>query len=59
MQYIKEHIGLFFIVAGVLLLAGLHLFHFTFVNALLLLPLGLILGGIVVQVWVQKRQSDY
>lgn len=59
MKYLKSYVGLVLIAIGVLFLAGLHLFHFTFVNTLLLIPLCLIVAGIVIHVWILKRQSRY
>ena len=44
---------------GTVLLVVLHVLNLTFVNALLFVPLLLILAGIVVHVYMQKRQSRY
>lgn len=44
---------------GTVLLAVLHVLNLTFVNALLFLPLLLILVGIIIHVYMQKRQSRY
>ena len=49
--------GLIFL--GVALLVVLHLLHFTFINTLLLVPLFLILIGIILHVWMMKRDSVY
>ena len=46
-------------VAGVALLVGLHWYHFTFVNLLLLVPLALILTGVLLHTWAMKRDSTY
>ncbi len=44
---------------GTVLLAVLHVLNLTFVNALLFLPLLLIMAGIIIHVYMQKRQSRY
>ena len=49
--------GLMFV--GVVLLVALHLLHLTFVNMLLLIPLGLILLGLVLHVLAIKHESRY
>ncbi len=59
MKFLRKYGGFALIAIGVLLLVGLHLAHFTIVNALLLLPLGLILVGVVLYVRVMKRDSRY
>ncbi|MBQ9668456.1 MAG: hypothetical protein IJV45_06935 [Prevotella sp.] len=59
MKFLRKYGGLALIIIGVLLLTGLHLAHFTVVNALLLIPLGLILTGVVLHVWMMKRDSRY
>jgi len=45
--------------AGVLILAVLHAVHFTIINALLIIPLLLIIGGIIWHVYWLKKQSPY
>ncbi|MBR4898889.1 MAG: hypothetical protein IKZ48_08905 [Prevotella sp.] len=45
--------------AGVLMLAVLHLVHYTFINALLIIPLMFIIGGIIWHVYCLKKQSPY
>lgn len=59
MKFILKYSGLALILLGVLLLAALHLLHFTFVNVVLLTPFFIILAGVVLQVWMMKRESRY
>ena len=37
----------------------LHLLRFTFINSLLLAPLFLIIAGIILHVYLLKKQSNY
>lgn len=57
--YMKKRLGLVLIVVGVLLLAGLKLAHLSFVNVLLLVPLLVIIIGVALHVWAQKKESAY
>ena len=59
MNFIRKRLGLGLVILGVALLVVLHLLHFTFVNMLLLVPLFLILAGIILHVWMMKRDSLY
>ena len=59
MKFILKYSGLALILLGVLLLAALYLLHFTFVNVVLLTPFFIILAGVVLQVWMMKRESRY
>ena len=59
MIFTLKNLALALILLGVLFLAAQHFLHFTFVNALLLVPLFLIVAGIVIFVWGQKRESKY
>jgi hypothetical protein len=59
MKFILKYSGLALILLGVLLLVTLHLLHFTFVNVVLLTPFFIILAGVVLQVWMMKRESRY
>ena len=46
-------------IVGVALLTTLHVLHLTFVNMLLLIPLGLILVGLFLHVRAIKKESRY
>ena len=59
MFFTLKRLGLGLVFLGVALLAALYFFHFTFVNVLLLSCLGVVLAGVVVYVWGQKRESPY
>ena len=59
MKRLKNALGLMLMVLGTVLLAILHVLNLTFVNALLFLPLLLILVGIIIHVYMQKRESRY
>ena len=59
MKFILKYSGLALIFLGVSLLVTLHLLHFTFVNFVLLTPFVIILVGVVLQVWMMKRESRY
>jgi len=59
MKFLQKYIGIALIVVGSLMLILLQVCHFTFVNALLLLPLGFIIAGVVIHVWMIKRESRY
>ena len=59
MKRLKNALGLMLMALGTVLLAVLHVLNLTFVNALLFLPLLLILVGIIIHVYMQKRQSRY
>ena len=59
MKFFKNYGGIMLISAGVLILAVLHAVHFTIINALLILPLLLIIGGIIWHVYWLKKQSPY
>ena len=59
MKSALKYSGLALILLGVLLLVTLHLLHFTFINFLLLTPFVMILAGVVLQVWMMKRESKY
>ncbi len=56
---VRKYIGIGLILVGVMALAVQHFLHFTVVNALLTIPLCLIIAGIVVYVWGLKRDSRY
>ena len=59
MKFLKNYGGICLIFIGVLMLVVLHLLHFTFVNALLYIPLLCIVGGVVYHVYRLKKQSKY
>jgi hypothetical protein len=59
MNFLKNYGGIVLIFLGAAMLVVLCLIHFTMVNALLLLPLLLIVAGIVWHVLRLKRQSNY
>ena len=59
MKRLKNALGLMLMALGTVLLAVLHVLNLAFVNALLFLPLLLILTGIIIHVYMQKRQSRY
>jgi Ca2+/Na+ antiporter len=59
MKFLKNYGGIVLIFMGVLMLTVLHLVHFTFINALLIVPLLMIIAGVVFHVYRQKRQSAY
>ena len=59
MKKARKSIGLALILIGIALLAVQYLLHFTFVNALLILPLCLIIVGLGIHVWMMKRESPY
>ena len=59
MIYFKKYIGTSIILLGVILLITLHLLHFTIVNTLLFIPLGCIILGIIIHVWMMKRENLY
>ena len=54
-----RYIGITFICLGVAVLTLLHVYGLTFSNRLLLIPLALIFLGLVIHVWVQKKESKY
>lgn len=56
---IGSFVGLAFMSLGVAMLVMLHLFGLTFSNRLLLISIGLVLLGLVLHVWAQKRKSRY
>ena len=55
----KRYLGLILMAIGVVSLTLLQVFHLTFLNVLLLLSLALVAVGLVVHVWLLKRQSNY
>ena len=55
----RKYIGLALMILGTALLVGLHLYHFTFINKLLLVPLLLILAGLLLHVRAIKKESAY
>ena len=59
MKRLKNTLGLMLMALGTVLLAVLHVLNLTFLNALLFLPLLLIMAGIIIHVYMQKRQSRY
>jgi len=59
MKKITDYIGIALISIGVLTLTGLHISGVTFINWLLAIPLLLILTGVVLHVWQQKRKGCY
>ena len=59
MKFLVKHIGLGLIALGFLFLAALHLLHLNFINWLLLAALAIIVLGLVVHVWLLKRESRY
>ena len=59
MKFLVKYIGLGLIALGFLFLAALHLLHLNFINWLLLTALGIIIAGLVVHVWLLKRESRY
>ena len=54
-----KYTGLFLVVIGVLALIVLHFIHVTFINALLVPPLLIIIIGVMLHVWLLKRESRY
>jgi len=59
MFFTLKRLGLGLIFLGVALLAALYCLHLTVVNAILLSCFCIILIGVVVYVWGQKRESRY
>ncbi|MBR1414561.1 MAG: hypothetical protein IJ570_01695 [Prevotella sp.] len=57
MIWLKKHIGLGLMALGTALLVALHLLRLTFVNALLFLPLVLVVLGLVLHVHAMKREG--
>ena len=45
------------IFVGIVLMTVLHIVHLTFINWLLFIPLLLIVGGVVLHVWQEKKAS--
>lgn len=54
-----RYIGLTYICLGVVMLVVLHVNGLTFSNRLLLIAIGLVLVGVVIHVWAQKKESRY
>ena len=54
-----KYLGICLIVAGVLMLLALYFFHFTFVSQLLYTAFFIIIIGVVLHVWMLKRESAY
>jgi len=52
-------LGFCLVFLGVLALLALQLLHFTMVNALLMPPFFIIIIGVGLYVWGQKRESAY
>lgn len=59
MKSFLKYLGLALILLGTAAFVALHVFHITFVNKLMTVPLVLILGGTVLFVWMLKKQSSY
>lgn len=59
MKFLKKYIGWSLIVLGILLLVTLQLLHLNFINAPLFIALGIIILGLILHVWSQKRESRY
>ena len=59
MFFTLKRFGLALVLLGVALLAVIYFLRYTFVNALLVTPLCIIIGGIALYVWGQKRTSQY
>ena len=59
MKRLKNALGLMLMALGTVLLAVLHLLNLTSFNILLFVPLLLIVAGVVIHVYMQKRQSRY
>ena len=59
MKKIGKYIGIAFMMLGTAMLVLLHIFHFTFINMLLIVPLLLILTGLVLHVRAIKKESAY
>lgn len=59
MKRLKNALGLMLMALGTVLLAVLHLLNLTSFNVLLFVPLLLIVAGVVIHVYMQKRQSRY
>jgi len=59
MIFTLQRLGLALVLIGVVVLASLYFLRFTFVNALLIAPLCIIIAGLTVYVWGQKRTSRY
>ena len=54
-----KRIGIGLLIIGIAALFSLAMFHFTFLNAPLLLALLAIVLGAVLMVWGTKRESPY
>ena len=59
MFFTLKHFGIGLIFLGVSLLAMLYFLHYTLVNALLVVPLCMVICGLAIFVWGQKRESSY
>jgi len=57
--YMKKFAGIALVVFGVLMLIVINLVHLTFLNILQLVPLIIIIIGVVVHVWLLKKESSY
>jgi Kef-type K+ transport system membrane component KefB len=54
-----KYLGYSLVLLGCLGLILLYLMHLAFVNSLLIASLLIIITGVVVQVWKEKRESNY
>ena len=59
MKFFFKYGGLALILLGVLLFATLQLLHFTFVNFVTFIPFVIVIMGVSLHVWGQKRESRY
>ena len=59
MKSFLKYLGLALIFLGTAAFVALHVFHITFVNKLMAIPMILILVGTILFVWMMKRQSSY
>jgi uncharacterized membrane protein len=57
MKLLNKYAGLILILAGVMLMVLLHFLHITFLNWLLFIPLLLVIAGVVLHVWREKKET--
>jgi hypothetical protein len=54
-----KYAGFCLVIVGVLMLAVLFFMRITMINALLLIPLLMIITGVLLNVWGIKRETQY
>ena len=59
LRVFMKYLGYSLVLLGCLGLILLYLMHLAFVNSLLIASLLIIITGVVVQVWKEKRESNY